>query len=44
MTSTPLIDVWRSQAIVLLRNGHSVSNLQRVLADAAEKVEKEKGS
>ena len=41
MAETQLIELWRSQAIVLLRNGHSVAQLQRVLADAMEKVEAE---
>jgi hypothetical protein len=35
---TPLIDLWRSQAVVMLRNGVTISELRTALADAEAKA------
>jgi len=41
MAETPLIEVFRSIAVVLIRNGAPLHELYRALAAAAEQVAKE---
>ena len=38
MTIRPLIELWKSQAVVLLRNGHTNADLMRALAESSAAV------